>query len=92
MFAGIVKTLPSLSTACTDTSISLNSLLKQPAFIFKPPPIVPGIHAKNSNPPTPFSKAKLDKFLSKQALPAIIISLGSIEILEKFLPNLITTP
>ena len=78
--------------ACTDRSMSLNSLLKQPAFILKPPPTVPGIQAKNSKPPTSFSIAKSDNFLSEQALPAIIVLLGSIEILAKFLPNLITTP
>tara|TARA_B110000114_G_scaffold27437_1_gene27511 strand:- start:595 stop:786 length:192 start_codon:yes stop_codon:yes gene_type:complete len=63
-------------------------LLKHPAFIFKPPPIVPGIHAKNSRPPTPFIIAKSDNFLSRQALPATITPLGNIDILEKFFPNL----
>ena len=90
--AGIVKTLPSLSIACIEISISLNSLLKHPAFIFSPPPTVPGMHAKNSKPPTSFSKAKSDNLLSRQALPATIIPLGNIDILEKFFPNLMTTP
>ena len=50
------------------------------------------MHAKNSKFPTSFSKAKSDNFLSRQALPATIIPFGYIEILEKFLPSLITTP
>ena len=33
-----------------------------------------------------------DSFLSVQALPATIILFGNIDILEKFLPNLITIP
>ena len=70
----------------------MNSLLKHPAFIFSPPPIVPGMHAKNSNPPTPLFNAKSESFLSRQALPAIMTSFGNIEILEKFFPNLIITP
>ena len=89
LFAGIVKTLPSLSIACIEINISLNSLLKHPAFIFSPPPTVPGIHAKNSKLPTSFSNAKSDNFLSRQALPATITPFGNIEILEKFLPNLL---
>ena len=39
-----------------------------------PPPIVPGIHDKNSNPLKLFCIAKSDKDLSKTELPAIIIS------------------
>ena len=50
------------------------------------------IHDKNSKFPTSFSVAKSDNFLSRQALPATITPLGNIEILEKFFPNLITTP
>ena len=88
----MVKTLPTLSIACIEIIISLNSLLKHPAFILRPPPIVPGIHAKNSKFPNSFSKANSDNFLSRQALPATITLLGNIEILEKFFPNLITTP
>ena len=57
-----------------------------------PPPTVPGIQDKNSNPLKLFSKAKFDKVLSKTALPAIIISSFNNEILLKFLLNLITTP
>ena len=38
------------------------------------------------------SIAKSDKVLSKTALPAIIMSSPSKEILLKFLPNLITAP
>ena len=72
--------------------MSLNSLSKQPAFILKPPPIVPGIHDKNSRPPISLSRANSDNFLSLQALPATIIPFGNNEILEKFLPNLTTIP
>ena len=75
-----------------ETNISLNSLLKQPAFILRPPPTVPGMHAKNSKPPSPFSIANSDNFLSVQALPATIISFGNNEIFEKFFPNFITMP
>jgi len=82
--AGIVKTFPFLSIAWIDTSTSLNSLLKHPAFIFSPPPMVPGMHDKNSNPPIPLFSAKSESFLSRHALPAIKTSFGNIEILEKF--------
>jgi hypothetical protein len=50
------------------------------------------MHAKNSKPPISFSNAKSDNFLSEQAAPAMIILFGSIEIFEKFFPNLITIP
>ena len=70
----------------------MNSLPKHPAFIFIPPPIVPGMHDKNSKPLKLFSDAKSDNDLSKTALPAIIISSSSNERLLKFLPNLMTTP
>ena len=48
---GIVNIFPVLSTACIDSKTSLNSLSKHQEFIFNPPPIVPGIQDKNSNPP-----------------------------------------
>ena len=57
-----------------------------------PPPIVPGIHDRNSKPLKLFLKAKLDKLLSSTPLPAIIISSLCNVILLKFFPNLITTP
>ena len=72
--------------------MSLNSFLKQPAFILIPPPIVPGIHDKNSKPLKLLLIAKSDNDLSRTALPAIIIFSPSKEILLKFFPNLITTP
>ena len=50
------------------------------------------MHAKNSNPLIPLFSAKSESFLSRQALPAIMTSFGNMEILEKFFPNLITTP
>ena len=53
---------------------------------------MPGIHDRNSKPLKLFSKAKLDKLLSNTALPAIIISSPCNVILQKFLPNLMTTP
>ena len=71
---GIVLTLPNLSITWTEHNISLNSLPKHPAFIFIPPPTVPGIHDKNSKPLILFFIAKSDKDLSKTALPAMIIS------------------
>ena len=89
---GIVKTSPFLLIACTDTKISLNSVSKQPEFILIPPPIVPGIHDKNSNPLKLFSIAKSDNDLSKTLLPAIIVFSFNNEVLEKFLLNLITAP
>ena len=52
-----------------------------------PPPMVPGIHDKNSNPVKFLFNAKSDKDLSKTALPAIIISFPSKEIELKFLLN-----
>ena len=70
-----------------ESNISLNSLPKQPAFILIPPPIVPGIQDKNSNPVKLLFIAKSVKDLSKAALPAIIISSPSNEILLKFLLN-----
>ena len=75
-----------------EIKISLNSLLKQPAFILIPPPIVPGIHDKNSKPPKLFSIANSDNDLSVTALPAIIISSFNNEILLKLLVSLMTTP
>ena len=72
--------------------MSLNSFPKQPAFIFIPPPTVPGIHDKNSNPPMLCSHANSDNFLSFVALPATIVVSERSEILEKFFPNLITIP
>ena len=66
--------------------------MKQPAFILIPPPIVPGIQDKNSNPAILFSAANVDKDLSRAALPAIIISSPSKEIFLKFLPSLIIIP
>ena len=75
-----------------DSNISLNSFPKQPAFILIPPPMVPGIPDKNSNPLKLLFVAKSDKALSKTALPAIIIFSPSKEILLKFLLSLITTP
>ena len=89
---GIVMIFPDLSIAWTDINISLNSLLKQPAFILIPPPIVPGIQDKNSNPLRLFFTAKSDKDLSVTALPAIITSSPRSEILLKFFPNFITIP
>ena len=72
--------------------MSLNSLPKQPEFIDIPPPTVPGIHDKNSKPPKLFSIANSDNDLSVTALPAIIISSFSNEILLKLLESFITTP
>ena len=72
--------------------MSLNSLSKQPAFIFIPPPMVPGIHDKNSKPPKLFSIANVDSDLSVTALPAMIISSFNKEILLKLLASLMTTP
>ena len=39
-----------------------------------------------------FFKANSESFLSSMPLPEIIVFLFKIEILEKFFPNLITTP
>ena len=89
---GIVITLPCLSIACIEISISLNSLLKHPAFILKPPPTVPGMQAKNSRPPIPLTKANSDNFLSVEALPATIMLSCNKEMLEKLFPNLTTIP
>ena len=75
-----------------EIKISLNSLSKQPAFIFIPPPIVPGIQERNSKPPKLFSIANSDNDLSATALPAIIISSFSREILLKLFVSLTTTP
>ena len=50
------------------------------------------MHDKNSKPPISLSHAKSDNFLSLHALPATMILLGNNEVLEKFLPNLITIP
>ena len=72
--------------------MSLNSFPKQPAFILIPPPIVPGIQDKNSKPLKLFFIANSDNDLSKTALPAIIISSPSKEMVLKFLLNLITIP
>ena len=85
-------TFPNISSACTDKRISLNSLPKHPEFILIPPPTVPGMHERNSKPLRWFSHANSDNFLSDMMLPAIIISLLSIDKFEKFLPNLITAP
>ena len=57
-----------------------------------PPPTVPGIQVKNSNPPRLFSDANSDNFLSLVALPATIVLFGNNEIFEKFFPNLIIVP
>ena len=57
-----------------------------------PPPILPGMHDKNSNPLNSFFKANSDNVLSKTALPAIIISSPNKDVLLKFLLNFITTP
>ena len=75
-----------------ETKISLNSLSKQPAFILIPPPTVPGIQDRNSNPPKLFSAANSDNDLSKTPLPAIMVFSFNSEILEKFLLNFITIP
>ena len=89
---GIVITFPNLFIAWMEIKISLNSLSKQPAFIFIPPPIVPGIQERNSKPPKLFSIANSDNDLSATALPAIIISSFSREILLKLFVSLTTTP
>ena len=78
--------------ACTEINISLNSLLKHPAFIFIPPPTVPGIQDKNSNPPKLLFIANSESDLSLTELPAIIISSDKREILLKLFDSLITTP
>ena len=70
----------------------MNSFPKHPELILNPPPIVPGIHDKNSKPPMLFSIAKFDKFLSDTALPATIILFCNNEIFEKFLPSFTTKP
>jgi hypothetical protein len=57
-----------------------------------PPPIVPGIHDKNSKPPKLLSIANSDSDLSLTELPAIIISSDNKEILLKLFNNFITTP
>ena len=88
----IVIIFPFLSKTWIDNNISLNSLPKQPAFILIPPPIVPGIQDKNSNPLKLFCIAKLDNCLSKTELPAIIMSSFKRDKLLKFLDNFITTP
>ena len=72
--------------------MSLNSLPKHPEFILIPPPIVPGIQDRNSNPPKLFSAANSDNDLSKTPLPAIMVFSFNSEILEKFLLNFITAP
>ena len=56
------------------------------------PPIVPGIHDKNSNPDNEFSKAKLERLLSKAEAPAIIVSELNNDKCEKAFPSLITIP
>ena len=48
-----------------------------------PPPILPGIQDKNSNPLMLFSFANSDKFLSITPLPATIV-FSSKDILENF--------
>ena len=45
-----------------------------------PPPMVPGMHERNSNPDNEFSNANLERFLSKVDDPAIILFLLSKEI------------
>ena len=67
-------------------------LPKQPAFIFMPPPTVPGMHERNSNPPKLLFIANSESDLSLTALPAIIISSDKREILLKLFVSLITTP
>ena len=67
--------------------MSLNSTPKQPEFILIPPPILPGIQDKNSKPPTEFSDANSATFLSKVALPAIIVLFRKKEIFEKILTD-----
>ena len=57
-----------------------------------PPPILPGIQDKNSNPLMLFSFANSDKFLSITPLPATIVVSSNKDILEKFLFNFITVP
>jgi len=57
-----------------------------------PPPTVPGMHERNSNPPKLLSFANSDNNLSLTALPAIIMSSDKSEILLKLLESLITTP
>ena len=57
-----------------------------------PPPTVPGIPDKNSNPLRPLLIAKSDKVLSKTALPAITTSSPKSDMLLKFFPNFITIP
>ena len=57
-----------------------------------PPPMVPGIQDRNSNPVIKFSRANFDTFLSKAAEPAIILLFSNIDKCEKDFPNLIITP
>jgi hypothetical protein len=65
---------------------------KQPAFILRPPPTVPGIQDKNSNPLKLFSAAKSDNFLSKTAVPEMIMFEFNTDNRLKFFPSLIITP
>ena len=57
-----------------------------------PPPTLPGIQDKNSNPLMLFSFANSDNFLSITPLPAIIVFSFNKDILEKFLFNFIIVP
>ena len=50
---------------------------------------MPGIPDKNSNPPISFSFANSDNFLSKIALPAIIVVSFNFDTFEKLFPNFI---
>ena len=54
--------------------------------------MVPGMHDKNSNPASEFSKAKLETFLSKTEAPAIIVFGSNRDMCEKDFPNLIIIP
>ena len=57
-----------------------------------PPPTVPGIQDKNSNPPKLLFIANSESELSLTELPATIISSDKREIFLKLFDNLITTP
>ena len=57
-----------------------------------PPPIVPGMQDKNSNPDIEFSKAKFETFLSKAEDPAISVVSSKSDIWENVFPNLIIIP
>ena len=57
-----------------------------------PPPTVPGIQERNSNPPKLLFSANSERDLSLTILPAIMISSERIEILLKFFESLITIP